>query len=1051
MKTLIGKVGIFCMAAVMLASLLLAALLPVRPALAEGGAGDAATAPVTVDTHLNTEGEPVTVFDTAATEGAKKVSISEMDTGTLTTIFGRSDPSVDGLINGKANDIDGTQREMGVLEKDTDGSIRMYMHWRAFTHSRQKIVFDTPVSVDEFKGGMMIGVYLHMGVANPFQTNGAAYGIMLYSADDTGASGEGVLVSNTTTQDAWTDILISDSQLKLLADKDGMISGLQIGSRFHCEDPNAYNIPSNITEGDNISKNGWGQAYIKIKDVKKAPDGATLEKVYGQTTVDNEPTRDMSRAIEVVSDDTAQDNDSYFFRMNWYGVVTSSTTIVFDEPLKVNEISELVVRLKVDADVDQDPYFTNDTNGISLYPLGAVGETGEGVQLQSKNITQREWVDYSISYNQAKKLADEDGYIRGVQLGARFHWGETLDANEAGDYSHGYSHDQTGGTDDNLTINIDTFSYVPYEFDGYLTQGDGGVSEQGTGTITEVNGVSGADFDGLHHALNEGDIKPVADADAVDGWALKINLFAWSAVRSRNYAEFRTPVKADEVDGLVVRLKLHISQSQPYASASYGYGVYLFDKGATGAAEEQFTIPQDTLQEKYVNVYIGKNDVIRMAGADGMLEGLQISSYLNIGVDTTTYNNGEPYIMIDYIAVSQNKQITFKDGDEVLKTDTAPTFFETTENYYIPQKEGKLFLGWKNGDEFFDFSALLQDDVTLTAAWVDQMADVSSYYGLYKATDGEYISLTADGIEVSSVTDAYAYWGMGTDEKLYIVNGTEQFVLDLSGEGEYTKVDSVTVTYNTKIASEPTLRVLVEKNTAATAPNVVRNGYELTGWVDADGNPFNFETVLTGDITLTAVYEPVEISDASKYYGNYYDKATGTMVVLAAENKATFTAGGTDTERVYYILKDNVIAFAEGDDYTEGTMLAARFMFDGTEYIRLTQYLVTFDTDGGSEVEQQTVNAASGYLATKPADPTKEGYTFAGWFLSDNTQFDFNTVLTESVTLYAHWTFADNAGGNTEGESGGGCSGLFAGTSAIAAATLIGAAVVVLAKRKHRS
>lgn len=1034
----------------MLASLLLAALLPVRPALAEGGAGDAATAPVTVDTHLNTEGEPVIVFDTAATEGAQKVSISEMDTGTLTTIFGRTDNlfiDSNNVLNGTAKDVEGVSHDIGVFEKDSaDNSIRMYLHWRGVTLSRQKIVFDTPVSVDEFKGGLQLGIYLHMGV-DGFQTIDGTYGIEIYSADATGQSDEGYLVPNTTKQDEWTNILISDSQLELLADEDGMISGLQIGSRFHCEDPGGPNLPTNIKDG-----NGWGQAYIKIKDVKKVANAATLEKVYGQTTVDNEPTRDMSRAIEVVSDDTAQDNDSYFFRMNWYGVVTSSTTIVFDEPVNVEEISELVVRLKVDADVDQDPYFTNDTNGIVLYPLGAVGETGEGVQLQSKNIKQREWVDYSISYNQAKKLADEDGYIRGVQLGARFHWGESNDLNnKEGDYSYGYGHPIVGGTDNNLTINIDTFSYVPYVFDGYLTQGDGGVSEQDTGTIVEVNGVSGDDFDGYHHALNEGDIKPVADADATDGWAFKINLFAWSAVRSRNYAEFRTPVKADEVDGLVVRLKLHISQSQPYASAAAGYGVYLFDKGATGAAEEQFTVPRDTLQEEYVNVYIGKDDVIRMAGADGMLEGLQISSYLNIGIDTTTYNNGEPYIMIDYIAVSQNKQITFKDGDEVLKTDTAPTFFEATENYYIPQKEGKLFLGWKNGDEFFDFSALLQGDVTLTAAWVDQMADVSSYYGLYKATDGEYISLTADGIEVSSVTDAYAYWGMGTDEKLYIVNGTEQFVLDLSGEGEYTKVDSVTVTYNTKIASEPTLQVLVEKNTAATAPNVVRNGYELTGWVDADGNPFNFETVLTGDITLTAVYEPVEISDASKYYGNYYDKATGTMVVLAAENKATFTAGGTDTERAYYILKDNVIAFAEGDDYTEGTMLAARFMFDGTEYIRLTQYLVTFDTDGGSEVEQQTVNAASGYLATKPADPTKEGYTFAGWFLSDNTQFSFNTVLTESVTLYAHWTFADNAGGNTEGESGGGCSGLFAGTSAIAAAALIGAAAVVLAKRKHRS
>ena len=1041
MKTLIGKVGIFCMAAVMLASLLLAALLPVRPALAEGGAGDAATAPVTVDTHLNTE-EGEMLFDTSATEGSKKVSVSEMNTGTLTTIFGLGENlPIDGRVNASDN-AEGVPTDVAVFTTDSDGSLRMHYDWYGATLSKQKIVFDTPVAISELENGILLDIYLHTGATNPFQDAPNVYGMKIFSADDTGAADEGILVPNTITQDVWTKLYISASQLPLLADSNGMLSGLQIGSRFHWADPNAAGGRPDMSKGAS-------QGYIKFRGVEKVSAGATLQKSYGQTT--ELEGRYLSRAIEVVSDDTAENNDSYFFRMNWYAIVISNTCIIFDEPVNVEEISELVVRLKVDADVDQDPYFTNDTNGIVLYPLGAVGEMGEGVQLQSKNIRQREWVDYSISYNQATKLADEDGYIRGVQIGARFHWGESGDLNAKGDYSYGYGHPLTGGTDDNLTINIDTFSYVPYEFDGYLTQGDGGTSEAGTGTIVEVNGFSGDDFDNLHHALNEGDIKTVSDPDAVDGWAFKLNLFAWSAVRSRNYAEFRTPVNANEVDGLVVRLKLHISQSQPYASAAFGYGVYLFDKGATGAASEQYTIPQDTLQEEYVNVYIGKNDVIRMAGADGMLEGLQISSYLNVGEDTTTYPDGEPYIMIDYIAVSRNAEITFKDGDEVLKTDTAPTFFETTENFFIPQKEGKLFLGWKNGDAYFDFSALLEGDVTLTADWVDELADVSPYYGLYKTADGEYISLTADGIDVSSVTDAYAYWGMGTDEKLYVVNGTEQFVLDLSGSGEYTKVDSVTVTYNTKIASDPTLQVLVEKNTAATAPNVVRNGYELTGWVDADGNPFNFETVLTGDITLTAVYEPVEISDASKYYGNYYDKATGTMVVLAAENKATFTAGGTDTERVYYILKDNVIAFAEGDDYTEGTMLAARFMFDGTEYIRLTQYLVTFDTDGGSEVEQQTVNAASGYLATKPADPTKEGYTFAGWFLSDNTQFDFNTVLTESVTLYAHWTFADNAGGNTEGESGGGCSGLFAGTSAIAAAALIGAAAVVLAKRKHRS
>lgn len=66
-----------------------------------------------------------------------------------------------------------------------------------------------------------------------------------------------------------------------------------------------------------------------------------------------------------------------------------------------------------------------------------------------------------------------------------------------------------------------------------------------------------------------------------------------------------------------------------------------------------------------------------------------------------------------------------------------------------------------------------------------------------------------------------------------------------------------------------------------------------------------------------------------------------------------------------------------------------------------TYYTVTFNTDGGSTVSSQTVE--SGKTATKPADPTKEGYTFAGWYNGD-TEFDFATQITANITLTAHWT-----------------------------------------------
>ena len=64
-------------------------------------------------------------------------------------------------------------------------------------------------------------------------------------------------------------------------------------------------------------------------------------------------------------------------------------------------------------------------------------------------------------------------------------------------------------------------------------------------------------------------------------------------------------------------------------------------------------------------------------------------------------------------------------------------------------------------------------------------------------------------------------------------------------------------------------------------------------------------------------------------------------------------------------------------------------------------YTVTFDSDGGSEIKPVTVK--DGEKVTKPeADPTKDGYTFKGWFNGD-TEYDFETAVTANITLKAKW------------------------------------------------
>lgn len=91
-------------------------------------------------------------------------------------------------------------------------------------------------------------------------------------------------------------------------------------------------------------------------------------------------------------------------------------------------------------------------------------------------------------------------------------------------------------------------------------------------------------------------------------------------------------------------------------------------------------------------------------------------------------------------------------------------------------------------------------------------------------------------------------------------------------------------------------------------------------------------------------------------------------------------------------------------------------------------YTVTFDLNGAiSEDKYSDQTVEKGKLATEPADPIREGYTFAGW-TKNGSPFSFQTQITEDTTLTAQWisnekyplTYVSNNGKNVrqaDGES----------------------------------
>ncbi|MBQ7120468.1 MAG: S-layer homology domain-containing protein [Oscillospiraceae bacterium] len=66
-------------------------------------------------------------------------------------------------------------------------------------------------------------------------------------------------------------------------------------------------------------------------------------------------------------------------------------------------------------------------------------------------------------------------------------------------------------------------------------------------------------------------------------------------------------------------------------------------------------------------------------------------------------------------------------------------------------------------------------------------------------------------------------------------------------------------------------------------------------------------------------------------------------------------------------------------------------------------YIVSFETNGGSEIK--SVSVSLGGKVTIPDAPTKDGYTFDGWYTDEEltTAYDFDATVSKSLTLYAKW------------------------------------------------
>ena len=124
------------------------------------------------------------------------------------------------------------------------------------------------------------------------------------------------------------------------------------------------------------------------------------------------------------------------------------------------------------------------------------------------------------------------------------------------------------------------------------------------------------------------------------------------------------------------------------------------------------------------------------------------------------------------------------------------------------------------------------------------------------------------------------------------------------------------------------------------------------------------------------------------------------------------------------LMKKKISHWEEGHDYTEeiGKMNPMLTEIDKKNFY--CAHTVSFDC--GSQAEKFSRVVQYGGFVTPPDDPKADGYRFEGWYTQENggELFNFNQVITEDVTVYAHWsevkpdpTVSFDCGGKAEGTS----------------------------------
>jgi len=321
----------------------------------------------------------------------------------------------------------------------------------------------------------------------------------------------------------------------------------------------------------------------------------------------------------------------------------------------------------------------------------------------------------------------------------------------------------------------------------------------------------------------------------------------------------------------------------------------------------------------------------------------------------------------------------------------AGAFSETTytnATLWIPGGTGDIYDaadGWKNFTKK-DFSSFVVS-ITGSAHGTLEVGEISS-------TNNETATTLIDRGKnaVFTVTPATGY-----KLNTFTVNGDDETPTEGSYTVENLSADQTVVAGFTAVnytigydlaggsvaSANPTSYTI--ESSAITLNNPTKTGYTFAGWTGTGlAEPTTSVTIAagsTGDKAYTATWQVNQ-------YTITFNSNGGSAVDAITQDYATEVEAPTNPERTGY-------TFAGWTPEVPATIPAENITC--VAQWTINQYTITFNTAGGSVIAPITQDYATAVVA--PANPTREGYTFAGWDKDIPT-----TIPAENVTITATWT-----------------------------------------------